>query len=336
MDARRILLLVMALVGVVVIYYLVSNFLGDQQGAERDAQAEANSRQVLVATRKLPVGTIIAQGDLQWRDWPADILAPNYITVRKGGDDQGARGKQERLNRYNAAFAVKGEIDPNRPILTEELIEIGSSGFIAAALRPGMRAVTVGINARSGLNGLISPGDRVDLMLTHQVGVSGSGIFTVTETIIHNLRVLALDARVGNVQQGGRRRTPRTVTFEAPPAMAQKVVLAAQRGTLNLALRSLATDDPEAPGDMPFDGIVTRTWDEEISPTFPRKTPFSAPASGSEQSYVVVHRGAGTSVEAVSTSLGGNVNGDVPRVRDEILEGRVLIKDQPDTDGEDK
>lgn len=337
MDARRILLLVFALVGVGLIFFLVRSVLQD------DVQEEASTEmvKVLVASRPLPIGTILAQGDLRWQDWPEEALAVEFITevpreVAGAGDgNRPVRTRPIKISEYVNTYAIRAEVGSGKPVHHADMVKVGSKGFVAAALRPGMRAVTVRLTGTANLAGLVYPGDRVDLLLTHNVDIANRGSFSVTETIIQNLRVLALDTRLNGQSRGAPPGAPRTATFEVPPRMAEKLVVAGTRGALSLALRSLATEDPDAPGDEPFDGIVTRTWSEELSPTMPRKTVLPDPGGSVQRSGVTVHRGQNTSVEVMGTVVGGSgSDGELPRVRDELLEGQVLIKSNESDDEE--
>ena len=94
---------------------------------------------------------------------------------------------------------------PNQPVTRGALIRPGERGFLAAALAPGMRAVTVAVSATSGVAGFVFPGDRVDIVLTQEVEGGGDGAaLRVSETIIRNIRVLAVDQRIAPAQDTTR------------------------------------------------------------------------------------------------------------------------------------
>ena len=106
-----------------------------------------------------------------------------------------------------------------------------------------MRAITVPVNASTGVAGFVFPGDHVDLMLTQDVEGGGDGpALKVTETIVRNVRVLATDQRIDNKDKDGKMqvKTFANVTFEVTPRIAEKIAVAQSLGTLSLSLRSIA------------------------------------------------------------------------------------------------
>src|SRR6185436_8032040 len=115
---------------------------------------------------------------------PAELVNKTYYI--KGESDLTA------LNGSVVRYAVTA----GAPVTQGALVKPGDRGFLAAALGPGMRAVTVSVSAQSGVAGFVFPGDRVDLMLTQDVAGGGDGpALKATETIIRNLRILAADHR---------------------------------------------------------------------------------------------------------------------------------------------
>src|SRR4029453_2276891 len=99
-------------------------------------------------------------------------------------------------------------------------------GFLAAALSPGMRAITVPVSATTGVAGFVFPGDRVDMVLTQEVEGGGDGpALKVSETIVRNLRVLATDQRIDSKDEEGKTvvKTFATVTLEVTPRIGEKI-----------------------------------------------------------------------------------------------------------------
>ncbi|MFN3389910.1 MAG: Flp pilus assembly protein CpaB, partial [Allosphingosinicella sp.] len=143
---------------------------------------------------------------------------------------------------------VRNEITAGQPVTTGSLIKPGERGFLAAALGPGMRAITVPVSATSGVAGFIFPGDRVDLVLTQEVKGGGEGDpLRVSETIMQNLRVLATDRRMSVEGEDGKPvvLNASTVTLETTPKMAEKIAVAQTIGQLSLSLRSIADNSAE-------------------------------------------------------------------------------------------
>ena len=132
-----------------------------------------------------------------------------------------------------------------QPITRGSLVGPEDRGFLAAALGPGMRAVTVPVNASNGGSGFIFPGDHVDMVLTQQVTGGGDGPpLKVSETIVRNIRVLAADQRFTDKDADGKPviKTASNVTLEVTPKIAEKIAVAQSLGTLSLSLRSIADD----------------------------------------------------------------------------------------------
>jgi pilus assembly protein CpaB len=128
------------------------------------------------------------------------------------------------------------------------VIKPGDRGFLAAALGPGMRAVTVPVSATNSVAGFVFPGDRVDLVLTQSVSGGGDGEpLKVSETILRNLRVLATDQRMDALGADGKPvvQTYSNVTIEVTPKIAEKIAVAQTIGSLSLSLRSLADNSSE-------------------------------------------------------------------------------------------
>ena len=155
---------------------------------------------------------------------------------------------QLRVIKRNGSV-VRYAITAGAPVTQGALVKPGDRGFLAAALGPGMRAVTISVSAQSGVAGFVFPGDRVDLMLTQEVPGGGDGPpLKAAETIIRNIRVLAADQRTDKtVDEEGKTVVANTsnVTLEATPKIAEKIAVAQTIGQLSLALRSIADDKAE-------------------------------------------------------------------------------------------
>jgi pilus assembly protein CpaB len=193
--------------------------------------------QVLVATRALPVGTILDATALKFQPWPKELVDNAYY-LQKDTNLQSLVGT-----------VVRNAITAGQPVTQGSLVKPGDRGFLAAALGPGMRAVTVPVSAASAVAGFVFPGDHVDLVLTQSVPGGGDGPpLKVSETIIRNLRVLATDQRTDNkVGDDGKTvvKTFSNVTVEATPKIAEEIAVAQTIGELSLSLRSLADDQSQ-------------------------------------------------------------------------------------------
>jgi pilus assembly protein CpaB len=143
---------------------------------------------------------------------------------------------------------VRYPVTAGQPLTHGALVGPNDRGFLAAALGPGMRAVTVPVSTTNGVAGFVFPGDRIDMVLTQEVAGGGDGpALKVSETIVRNLRVLATDQRVDSKDEEGKTvvKTFSMVTLEATPRIAEKLTVAQSLGTLSLSLRSLADNTAE-------------------------------------------------------------------------------------------
>lgn len=231
----RILVIVVALGLAGLTAYLMQNYLIGNSGT---AEAPANTTlatKVLVADKDLPAGTILNSGHWRWQSWPADAVDKTYEVERGDFEAEAAYG----------GAAVRRAIGAGEPITKARVFRQGDKGFLAGALSPGKRAVGIQISAVSSAAGFIRPGDRVDVILTQQLrrraaDADAPQIKGVSETILSNIRVLAIDQIVDDVNKEAK--VGKTATVEVSPKEAEVVTLAARMGrlSLSLSLRSLA------------------------------------------------------------------------------------------------
>jgi pilus assembly protein CpaB len=240
MDARKLFLLVGALVVAAVTAFMARSLVIGTPAPEAvaaPAAAPANTTEVMVATRALPVGTILDAEAVKFVAWPKELVEGAYFV--KGSSDPA------KLQGTVVRFAIPA----GQPITQGALVKPGDRGFLAAALGPGMRAVTVPVSAQSSVAGFVFPGDRVDLVLTQSVTGGGDGPpLKASETILRNLRVLATDQRTDKqTDEKGNTvvSTYSNVTLEATPKIAEKIAVAQTVGDLSLSLRSIADNQSE-------------------------------------------------------------------------------------------
>jgi len=248
MDVKKLALLVGALVVAVITAVMAKNMFagaGSQQAAA--AQVPLGPK-VLVAKKALPVGTIIDADSFTFQPWPKELMqSAYYVEAQPDGDPKKLLGT-----------VVRYAITAGQPVTRGSLVGPQDRGFLAAALGPGMRAITVPVNASSSVAGFIFPGDHVDMVLNQTVSGGGEGpALKVSETIIRNLRVLATDQRITEKDDDGKTqvKTFSNVTLEVTPRIAEKISVAQSIGSLSLSLRSIAdnTSDLEravASGDI--------------------------------------------------------------------------------------
>ncbi|MGD9811447.1 MAG: Flp pilus assembly protein CpaB [Sphingobium sp.] len=233
MDVKKAVLLLGALV-IAVTAALMARSMFSSGGSAPQATAAAVSQDgpfVLVATKALPVGTIIEETSFRFQPWPKELVEDAYYLKEKV-DPQTLQGS-----------VVRNAITAGQPVTQGSLIQPGERGFLAAALGPGMRAVTVPVSMQSSVAGFVFPGDHVDLLVTQTIaGVDGDSPLKVTETIVRNLRVLATDQRTNALDAEGKPevRSFSNVTLEVTPRIAEKIAVSQTIGSLSLTLRSIA------------------------------------------------------------------------------------------------
>jgi pilus assembly protein CpaB len=194
--------------------------------------AQLRTVDVLVAKSDIGVGQSVTPDDLQWQTWPATTASNSFI---------------RRSERPEAAKEVAGSIARSpffagEPIREQKLVNANGSGFMAAILPAGMRAVSTEISPETGAGGFILPNDRVDVILSKREknpDRSGSSDVVNSETILANVRVLAID-QAPKEKDGQNSVVGKTVTLELKPEQSETLARSRQTGTLSLALRSIA------------------------------------------------------------------------------------------------
>lgn len=240
MDVKKIVLLVGALLIAGVTAFMARSMFTDAAAPQAQAgPVVPEGAHVLVATRTMPVGTIIDAEAFRYQPWPEGLVQDAYYV--RGGE--GATDPASLIG-----TVVRSEITAGQPVTRGSLVRPGERGFLAAALGPGMRAVAVPVSASSGVAGFVFPGDRVDIVLTQEVEGGGDGSpLRASETIFRNVRVLAVDQRLdARDEEGNSVAQPGSnVTLEATPRMAERIAVAQTIGQLSLSLRSLADNSAE-------------------------------------------------------------------------------------------
>lgn len=190
--------------------------------------------EILVAAGNIRMGAPILPDTVTWRLWPKEGLSDDYIS---------------RTGRPDAVTELQGTL-ARSPFLAGEPIKEGKlvrtdQGFLSAVLPKGMRAVAVRVNAASTAGGFVLPNDRVDIILIRQPRQEGAE--PVSETILHNIRVLAIDQVVEDqTNQQNTVVAQDTATLELTPDQAELIIQAQQIGTISLVLRSIEDIDTAA------------------------------------------------------------------------------------------
>lgn len=245
MNLARILVLVIALGAGGAAAYLALNLINQEPTptqttaqVETPVQPALETEDVLVATRDLQPGTTIGPNAVAWRAWPKSGIAGTYILRSQFPD-----GVDEITGLLARSTFYAGE-----PITLAKLVRT-DGGLLSAMLPAGMRAIAINIGADTSAGGFILPNDRVDVIMTRRVQSFADGNERyITQTILSNIRVLAIDQQVAD-QNGVTVVIGRTATLELTPLQAEILTVAQQiADRLTLSLRSLAdANAPTAP-----------------------------------------------------------------------------------------
>jgi pilus assembly protein CpaB len=280
MGSARIIILVVAAVAAILLMVIVGRLIGHKPAATGPAPAPVAAAKpmtnVIVASHDLAIGTRLAASDLTTQPWPADAVNPAFITDGHGAapQPQGAsavvasKTTRAAAEAVNAVTGGKGPMDglvgaivrtpilAHEPVINAKLVRGGEGGYMAVVLPEGMRAISVPVNVNTGAGGFILPGDRVDVLQAGQVEtpIGGQRPY-VAQTILRNVKVLAIDQTSQPPKNGGQSQVGAVATLEVSPEDAVLVALARVRGgEIVLTLRSYA--DSRGPSGRAGGGTV--------------------------------------------------------------------------------
>jgi len=232
MNTARIIVLIIALAAGGVAAYLASGSFDSNKPAPVQPTAQIQTIDVLVAKADIGLGQSLKPDDVQWQTWPSATASTTFIRRNE---------RPEGVTQVTGSIArspfIQGE-----PIRDQKLVKADGSGFMAAILPTGMRAISTEISPETGAGGFILPNDRVDVLLTRRLKnpdqSSGAPDVVTSEIILANIRVLAID-QAPKEKDGQNAVVGKTVTLELNPAQTATLSSARQSGTLSLALRSI-------------------------------------------------------------------------------------------------
>lgn len=270
-----------------------------QPAAASPLALPAPAKSVLVTRNAIQRGQILRPEDLVWQPWPEGVLDKSYVLL-------GSRTPESF-----AGWVARFPLGPGDPITEGKILKPGDLGFLAAVLRPGMRAISVPITATSGISGFVFPGDFVDILITETLAARnaengpGQGNFDrkAAETVLHDVRVIGIDQKLeGNP---GEAVVGHTATLEVTPKQGEIIELASEIGKLSLSLRSLRPEEEEGVSEAQqasadSEGAAeppTYTLDSQVSQLLAKR-----PGNGNaEVGTVTILRGGGKSGEAVAS-----------------------------------
>jgi pilus assembly protein CpaB len=229
MNTARIVVLTIAVGAGGIAAYLAS---GSDKPAPVEPVVQLQTVDVLVAKSDIGLGQSVTPDDLQWQTWPAATASNNFIR----------RNERPDATTQIAGSIARSPFIAGEPIREPKLVRANGSGFMAAILPTGMRAVSTEISPETGAGGFILPNDRVDVILSkHDKNPDRAGTSDIvsSEIVLSNVRVLAID-QAPKEKDGQNAVVGKTVTLELKPEQAETLVRSRQSGTLSLALRSIA------------------------------------------------------------------------------------------------
>jgi pilus assembly protein CpaB len=232
MNVRRMAILAVAAVAAGAAALLVRSMLGGGTQQVAASLPNVQTSDVLVASADIDPGHPLDASNVRWQPWPKDSLSPALLTKDLHPDATSAI----------SGAVVRTPILAGQPITENNIVRIGQAGFMSAMITPGKRAVSIPISAETGAGGFILPNDHVDVILTRQM--SGSGKNFQVETVLRDVRVLAIDQTFKD-EKDAQTAVGKTATLELAPDEAEALALARAQGTLSLALRGL-TENTDA------------------------------------------------------------------------------------------
>ena len=244
MNRQTLIILGGGLVAALLVALIMQAMVGkpaapvDQSGVV--VRQEVPQSEILVATRTLDMGSVLAPADMEWINWPTNSVFEGAVT-------------RDSLENPNSDLPVEGRlrrrVAKGEPLVISALVQDSEVNFIAATLSDGMRAVAINVDAQTSVGGFVKPGDMVDVIMTYNVALptdpelaqATNSIVTreASQTILENVKIMAVDQSATDSSEVS---VGRTITLEVTPEQGEKIALAANMGTLSLSLRKIGDD----------------------------------------------------------------------------------------------
>ncbi len=293
MQKRAVITLGGAVVLAIITVGLARSWIEQQVASTTTAPEteKAESVKIVVAEIPLRFGDTIRAEHLRLVDWPAEM------------QPRGAFHSITDLTLDDERRVALRAIEEGEPLRESSISGFGGRASLSSVIDEGMRASTIRVNDIHGVAGFVLPGDRVDIMLTRNLGMDTNSAQTpdklVTELLLQNVRVLGIDQDANEKRQNPG--VAKAITVEVTPDQAQKLVLAQQLGTLSLALRGVADARPEQPArsirlsDLSIGEANDAVDDEPESKPEPRRVVRQSAPAGPSDPSVRVFRGTNAS-----------------------------------------
>ena len=239
MNKSRVIVLGIAFVAAIGAALLAKNIVAQPKTKKVVQKEFMNTTHVLVAAKPIKLGDLVSSGHFKWQRWPKDALTSKLIDQ---ASNMNAKADYDKAI-ARSEFVVGEAINPRK------LIKKGTGSVMAALLTSGMRAVSTKIKEETAAGGFIMPDDHVDVILSRQIQGEGRGSKYVSNTVLSNVRVLAIGQTLDQ-PKGKQTATGRTATLELTPGQAEILMLANKMGDVSLSLRSLSKRDANGDGTI--------------------------------------------------------------------------------------
>lgn len=238
MGTTRIIILSVAAGAAILTLLLMRSFLSDA-GSQAEAQpgpATLATSEVLVVSQDITRGSRVNASKLKWQAWPEDAVNKVYISRERQPD---------AIQSFENAI-VRIDMTEGEPVSASKVVRLEGSGFMAAMIGAGKRAISIEISPETGAGGFILPDDHVDVIVAEEKESQAGGRYKTSRTILQNARVLAIDQTFRQSDEGDQVVVGSTATLELSPRQSEQLTLAQSVGEISLALRSLADSGPNA------------------------------------------------------------------------------------------
>ncbi|QIG48833.1 Flp pilus assembly protein CpaB [Nordella sp. HKS 07] len=245
MNRTRLLVLAVAFGSAGLAIYMAKGLVGTKKEVKTVEVSKVETVDVLVATKNLQMGEKLVGGSIGWQSWPKATVAATMIT---------SEANPEAKTKYETARA-RTAIYEGEPVIEKKLVLPTENGFMSAILPKGMRAVSVPVSAETGAGGFILPNDRVDVLLTRKIDDGSNQKSSISETVLTNVRVLAIDQTFRPKGEDDKEYVvaDKTATLELDPRQTEVISMTQDVGQLSLTLRSIREND-----GVPLADIVPR------------------------------------------------------------------------------
>jgi pilus assembly protein CpaB len=247
-------------------------------------------QEILVAAAPLEAGTLLRATDVTWQVTPRAPAPGEFVRPSAAAREANPEvDEQARAQVYGAVMHTA--LAAGEPIHRHSIVKPLEREFLQSVLAPGARAIAIPVATGGASTDLLSPGDRVDVVLTQKFATSAPLTrSSVAETVVENLRVLVVGAI--DPKAAGGNTFGRTVTLEVMPDQAEKIQVATELGKLSLTLRAATgATGASTPGPGKATGVKP-TWAGDVSPALGGAMPAEK-VQQAERPPVDIIRGAG-------------------------------------------